>query len=145
MLVFVPGRILAWSGVARPASLGPLEIAGIVAGVAGGTLALWCVLTFALVGNGTPAPFDPPRKLVVRGPYRHVRNPMYLGAALALAGAAIVYRSLPVLGYLGLFVVATHTFVVWYEEPTLARLFGAQYEAYRAAVGRWLPKRWTGW
>jgi protein-S-isoprenylcysteine O-methyltransferase Ste14 len=145
VLVFVPGRILAWSGVARPASLGPLEIAGIVAGVAGGTLALWCVLTFALVGNGTPAPFDPPRKLVVRGPYRHVRNPMYLGAALALAGAAIVYRSLPVLGYLGLFVVATHTFVVWYEEPTLARLFGAQYEAYRAAVGRWLPKRWTGW
>jgi protein-S-isoprenylcysteine O-methyltransferase Ste14 len=110
-------------------------------GAVGGALALWCIVTFAVVGKGTPAPFDPPRKLVVRGPYRYVRNPMYIGAALALCGAAILYRSIPLLGYLFLFLIATHAFVVWYEEPTLARLFGDDYRAYRARVWRWLPRR----
>jgi protein-S-isoprenylcysteine O-methyltransferase Ste14 len=140
LLVVVPGRILEWSGLVRPAALGVLEVAGLVVGVAGGALAVWCVLTFALVGKGTPAPFDPPRKLVVEGPYRFVRNPMYLGAGLALGGAAIFYRSVPLLGYLGLFLIATHAFVVWHEEPTLGRLFGDRYQAYRATVRRWLPR-----
>jgi len=143
VLVFVPGRILASSGIVRPAGFGPLELAALVAGAAGGAIALWCVLTFALVGKGTPAPFDPPRTLVVRGPYRHVRNPMYLGAALALGGAALFYRSLPLLGYLGLFLLAAHAFVVWHEEPTLARLFGEDYRVYRATVRRWLPRMRT--
>jgi protein-S-isoprenylcysteine O-methyltransferase Ste14 len=110
-------------------------------GVAGGALALWCILTFALVGRGTPAPFDPPRKLVVRGPYRYVRNPMYIGAALALCGAALFYRSILLFGYAGVFLLAMHVFVVTYEEPTLVRLFGTEYEAYRARVGRWLTRR----
>ena len=109
-------------------------------GVAGGAVALWCVLTFALVGKGTPAPFDPPRHLVVAGPYRYVRNPMYLGAAFALAGAAIFYRSLALLGYVSLFLLTTHAFVVLYEEPTLRRLFGQEYRAYQARVRRWLPR-----
>jgi protein-S-isoprenylcysteine O-methyltransferase Ste14 len=134
----VPGRILERSGVVRPAELGAIEVAGLVVGAAGGALALWCILTFAFVGKGTPAPFDPPRQLVVRGPYRFVRNPMYLGAALAVCGAALFYRSIPLLAYAGLFLLATHLFVVGYEEPTLARTFGADYEAYRARVGRWL-------
>jgi protein-S-isoprenylcysteine O-methyltransferase Ste14 len=140
VLVFVPGQILTWSGIVRPARLGLLGSAGITVGAVGGALALWCVGTFALVGKGTPAPFDPPRKLVVQGPYRYVRNPMYIGAALALGGAAIFYRSLPLLGYVGLFLLATHAFVVWYEEPTLARLFGDDYQAYCARVRRWLPR-----
>ena len=140
LLVFVPGRILAWSGIVQPAELGLLESAGIVLGAAGGATALWCIVSFVLVGKGTPAPFDPPRKLVVQGPYRYVRNPMYLGAALALCGAATFYRSLPLLGYAGLFLIATHIFVVWYEEPTLAGLFGDDYRTYRAQVRRWLPR-----
>jgi protein-S-isoprenylcysteine O-methyltransferase Ste14 len=140
LLVFVPGRILERSAIVRPAQLGTVEYAGIAAGLAGGALALWCIVTFAVVGRGTPAPFDPPRRLVVQGPYRYVRNPMYLGAALALSGAAVFYRSAPLFGYAGLFLLATHLFVVWYEEPTLARLFGAEYEAYRARVGRWLMR-----
>ncbi len=115
-----------------------------VVGVAGGALALWSIVTFGLFGRGTPAPFDPPRKLVVQGPYRYVRNPMYIGAALALCGAALFYRSTALLGYAGLFLLSTHAFIVWYEEPTLARLFGAEYEAYRARVGRWLMRRPTG-
>ena len=140
LLIFVPGRILEVSGIVRPARLGPIECAGIAVGVVGGALALWCVMTFALVGRGTPAPFDPPRRLVVHGPYRYVRNPMYIGAALALAGAAICFRSIPLLVYVGVFLVATHLFVVWYEEPTLARLFGDQYATYCATVRRWLPR-----
>lgn len=140
LLVFVPGRILERSGIVRPAHLGGAEYAGIAVGIAGGALALWCIATFMIVGRGTPAPFDPPRKLVDRGPYRYVRNPMYLGAALALCGAAIFYRSAALFGYAGLFLLAAHVFVVWYEEPTLARLFGADYEAYRARVGRWLAR-----
>ncbi|MGB6384872.1 MAG: isoprenylcysteine carboxylmethyltransferase family protein [Terriglobales bacterium] len=143
LLVFVPGRILERSGIIRPAQLGAVEYAGIVVAVAGGALALWCILTFALVGRGTPAPFDPPRKLVVKCPYRYVRNPMYLGAALAICGAALFYRSTALFGYAGVFLLATHLFVVSYEEPTLTRLFGAEYEIYRARVGRWLARRST--
>jgi protein-S-isoprenylcysteine O-methyltransferase Ste14 len=144
LLVFVPGRILERSGIVRPAQLGAVEYAGIAVGVAGGALALWCIVTFVLVGRGTPAPFDPPRKLVVRGPYRFIRNPMYLGAALALCGAALFYRSTPLFGYAVVFLLATHVFVVWYEEPTLMGLFGAEYEAYQARVGRWVTRRSTG-
>jgi len=144
LLVFVPGRILERSGIVRPEHLGALEIAGIALGVAGGALALWCIGTFTFVGRGTPAPFDPPRKLVIRGPYRYARNPMYLGAALALSGAALFYRSAPLFGYAVVFLLVTHAFVVLYEEPTLTRLFGADYEAYRARVGRWLTLRSAG-
>ncbi len=140
LLVYLPGRILAGSGLARPAAIGLLEIAGILLGIAGGLLAVWCILTFALVGKGTPAPFDPPRRLVVSGPYRHLRNPMYLGAVLALLGAALFYRSGALLIYAAMFLLATHLFVVGYEEPTLRRLFGSEYVAYRARVRRWLPR-----
>ena len=137
VLVFLPGQVLAWSGIVRPAAIGPPQIAGMIVGAAGAALALWCVLTFAVVGKGTPAPFDPPRRLVIRGPYRFVRNPMYVGAGLALAGAALFYESLAVLGYTVLFFVVTHLFVVLYEEPTLRHSFGEEYEAYCARVRRW--------
>src|SRR5881296_2138186 len=128
LLVFLPGRVLEWSGVQRPATVGLTQLGGLVIAAVGAALALWCILTFAFVGKGTPAPFDPPRRLVVRGPYRYVRNPMYIGAGLALAGAALFYGSWPLLAYVGLFLIATQAFVVWYEEPTLMRLFGEQYQ-----------------
>ena len=137
VLVFLPGRVLSWSGMTAPAALGLPEVAGLVVGAAGAILALWCIGTFALVGRGTPAPFDPPRSLVVQGPYRRVRNPMYVGAGLALAGAALYYRSGPLAGYAALFLLATHLFMVSYEEPTLRRTFGQDYEAYCRRVGRW--------
>jgi protein-S-isoprenylcysteine O-methyltransferase Ste14 len=94
------------------------------------------VFTFVFIGKGTPAPFDPPRKLVVRGPYRFVRNPMYIGAGITLAGAALYYQSLPLLGYTGLFFLITHLFVVLYEELTVRRTFGEEYEAYFRRVSR---------
>jgi protein-S-isoprenylcysteine O-methyltransferase Ste14 len=140
LLVFVPGRILERSGIGAPTRLGLAQFVGMAVGAAGAALALSCIVTFATLGKGTPAPFDPPRKLVVQGPYRYVRNPMYIGAILALCGAAIAYRSVPLLSYAGLFLIASHGFVVWYEEPALARLFGDEYRAYRARVRRWLPR-----
>ena len=140
VLVFVPARVLEWSGVVRP-EIGTVQIVGIAAAVVGGTLAIWCVLTFALAGKGTPAPFDPPRRLVVRGPYRFVRNPMYIGAGLALAGASLFFESLALAGYTALFFIVTHLFVRYYEEPTLRRTFGEEYEVYCSGVGRWLPGR----
>lgn len=142
MLVFLPARVLAEAGVAAPVRWGAAQAAGGVAGTLGGLLALWCIFTFVFVGRGTPAPFDPPRRLVVRGPYRHVRNPMYLGAALALAGAALFYGSGALWAYTAVFLFVMHLFVVLHEEPALGRTFGDDYAAYRRQVRRWWP-RWS--
>lgn len=115
----------------------PLGVAALTAGV---PLALTCMALFAIRGKGTLAPFDPPRTFVAFGPYRAVRNPMYVGAGLALTGAAIFYQSWWLLGYVGTYFVITHLFVTVYEEPTLRRTFGEEYEAYCRRVGRWRPK-----
>jgi protein-S-isoprenylcysteine O-methyltransferase Ste14 len=140
LLIYLPGRVLSWSGIVRPAAIEVQQVAGMVTGAVGAAVALWCIFTFATIGRGTPAPFDPPRRLVIRGPYRFVRNPMYIGAGLALASAALFYESLPLLGYAGLFFLAAHVFVVGYEEPTLRRTFGQEYEAYCGQVRRWWPR-----
>lgn len=140
VLVFLPARLLEWSGVVFPEAPGALRLVGAAATLAGAALALWCVLAFAVVGRGTPAPFDPPRRLVTTGPYRSVRNPMYLGAGLALAGAATFYASAALFGFLVIFMAAAHAFIRLYEEPTLSRLFGAEYAAYCDRVDRWWPR-----
>lgn len=140
-LVFVPARLLERSGIVTPPAVGPAQVAGAAVAAVGGFVALWSVFTFAFLGRGTPAPFDPPRRLVVGGPYRYVRNPMYLGAVTALAGAALFYRSLPLLGYCTIFIIVVAGFVVAYEEPVLRRTFGPEYERYCRAVGRWWPAR----
>ncbi|MGI8906395.1 MAG: methyltransferase family protein [Candidatus Sumerlaeaceae bacterium] len=141
VLVFFPARLLSWSGAVRPQAIALPQIAGMVITAGGAAIALWCIGTFATLGNGTPAPFDPPRRLVIRGPYRIVRNPMYLGATFAMAGAALFYGSLPLLVYAAVFLLTTHLFVRFYEEPVLRRTFGAEYEVYSRRVGRWWPGR----
>jgi protein-S-isoprenylcysteine O-methyltransferase Ste14 len=98
------------------------------------------VAAFARFGRGTPAPFDPPRRLVVRGPYRFVRNPMYIGAGLALIGVAMFYRAPQMLVYVAAFWAITHAFILLYEERVLRRLFGREYDEYRRQVRRWLPR-----
>jgi protein-S-isoprenylcysteine O-methyltransferase Ste14 len=139
VLIYLPARFVSWSGLVRPERIEVQQIAGIIIGAAGSVIALWCIFTFALVGRGTPAPFDPPRRLVTRGPYRFVRNPMYIGAILALTGAALFYKSWALLAYVSSFFLATHLFVISYEEPTLGRSFGQEYKTYCAKVGRWCP------
>jgi protein-S-isoprenylcysteine O-methyltransferase Ste14 len=144
LLFFVPVRILEWSHITRPERMGGEQIAGAIIVMAGGALALWCIFTFVFVGKGTPAPFDPPRRLVIRGAYRFVRNPMYLGAGLAVAGAALFFGSWPLLAYAVLFGLITHLFVIVYEEPALTRAFGEDYAAYRRRVRRWVPSLGKG-
>lgn len=140
LLVYLPARLLSWSGFVRPEGFDVPQAAGMVVGAAGAALCLWCISTFAFAGKGTPLPLDPPRRLVVGGPYRFVRNPMYVGAALALAGAALFYESLSLAAYAALFLLATHLLVLFYEEPALRETFGPGYEAYRGRVGRWWPR-----
>jgi protein-S-isoprenylcysteine O-methyltransferase Ste14 len=139
LLIYLPTRVLSWSGIGRPTAIEGQQIMGMIIGSTGAVVALWCIFTFVWIGRGTPAPFDPPRRLVIRGPYRFVRNPMYIGAGLALAGAALFYESVPLLAYGGMFLLACHLFVVSYEEPALRRTFGAEYEAYCHRVRRWWP------
>ena len=144
LLLFLPARVLSWSGIVRPATIDGAQVAGMLVGASGAALALWCIVTFVVVGRGTPAPFDPPRRLVVAGPYRLVRNPMYLGAGLALAGAALFYGSWALLGYSVAFAFVMYLFVVAYEEPTLRATFGASYVEYCERVRRWWPGRSAG-
>ncbi len=139
LLIYLPSRVLAWAGIVRPPQIAAPQNLGMIVGGIGAALALWCIFTFATIGKGTPAPFDPPRKLVILGPYCFVRNPMYIGAALALAGAALFYKSPLLLAYTTAFLLACHLFVLTYEEPTLRRTFGADYEAYCQRVTRWWP------
>src|SRR6478672_4548056 len=127
--------------VVAPATSGAPQVAGMLTVTIGTAIALWCMFTFVFIGKGTPAPFDPPRNLVIRGPYRFVRNPMYIGAGLTLAGAALYYQSLSIFIYACLFFLITHLFVVLYEEPTLRRTFGDDYEDYLQRTRRWWPKR----
>jgi protein-S-isoprenylcysteine O-methyltransferase Ste14 len=140
VLVFLPARVSSHAGILQPPAIGARQLAGMIVAATGAVIALWCVGTFALVGRGTPAPFDPPRRLVVQGPYRVVRNPMYLGAGLALGGAALFYGSLALLAYAGGFCLAVHLFAVWFEEPTLRRTFGKEYDDYCQRVSRWWPR-----
>lgn len=139
-LVFVPAWVLSSAPMTRPASTGTPQVAGLVIAAVGSLLALWCILTFAFIGKGTPAIFDPPRRLVVRGPYRFVRNPMYIGAGLAVSGAALYYRSVALFAYAVGFWLVTHLFVIAFEEPTLLRTFQHDYDHYRRNVSRWWPR-----
>jgi len=141
VLVYLPARFLAWSGIVAPVTTRAPQVGGMIMVTIGTAIALWCVFTFVFIGKGTPAPFDPPRKLVIRGPYRFVRNPMYIGAGMTLAGMALFYESLSVFIYACLFFLITHLFVVLYEEPTLRRTFGDEYEAYFRRVRRWIPTK----
>lgn len=139
LLIYLPTSVLSRSGIAPTKRIDWPQILGMILGSAGAAVALCCVVTFVWIGKGTPAPFDPSRRLVTRGPYRFVRNPMYIGAGLALAGAALFYESAPLLVYGCIFLLASHLFVLWYEEPTLRRTFGSEYEAYCHRVRRWRP------
>jgi len=99
----------------------------------------WCVWVFAVVGRGTPGLWDAPRRFVAVGPYRWVRNPIYIAAAIVVSGEAWLFGSLAVLEYAAGLAVACHLFVIAYEEPHLAARFGEPYETYRRAVNRWIP------
>jgi protein-S-isoprenylcysteine O-methyltransferase Ste14 len=149
VVVVVPRWLLGGSdpGMGEARAVAALaRVAGAVVFLAGFSLFAWCVTLFARVGRGTLAPWDPTRHLVAVGPYRHVRNPMISGVATMLAGEAAYFRSPPIAAWCVLFVAINHAYFLLSEEPGLARRFGAEYDRYRSAVPRWIPRRrpWRG-
>jgi protein-S-isoprenylcysteine O-methyltransferase Ste14 len=101
----------------------------------------WCVRDFYVLGKGTLAPWDPPKRLVVLGLYRYSRNPMYVGVLCIVIGWALGFRSQSLAIYAASLLVLFHLRVVFFEEPFLARTHGAEWDRYKASVRRWLGRR----
>jgi len=139
LLGIVPWFLLHWSGEAMMPSLS-VWLIGLLPLLLGIGLYFWCAGEFTFRGHGTPAPIDAPKFLVREGPYRWVRNSMYLAVFSVVNGEAILFHSLLLVGYVLLVGVVVHLFVVFYEEPSLRRRFGESYETYLRAVPRWLPR-----
>jgi len=133
---FVPRWVAGNDAFENPRPLGWIVIA------LGVSIALACALEFAWRGIGTPAPFDPPRRLVITGLYRWVRNPMYVGLGVLLLGEAIAFPRITVtmLFMIAALWLATTIFIVTFEEPTLRSKFGDDYAAYCRNVRRWIPR-----
>ena len=139
--VYIPWRIVGSFDRALVVQ-SPLEaIAATAVIVIGAGVLLRCVWDFFARGRGTLAPLDPPRRLVVSGLYRYTRNPMYNGVLAVLLGEAWLFHSLVLLQYAAVMFVIFHTFIIFYEEPTLAAQFGESYDEYRATVPRWGARR----
>ena len=144
--VLMPGTAVVWiprmlaARDAGSADLGPWRWAGVPLMVAGAAVLLACIVDFARKGRGTLAPIDPPRKLVAVGLYRYVRNPMYVGVVTTLLGEALFFESRSIAIFAAAAWLVFHIFVVLYEEPHLAGAFGDEYERYRLAVPRWIPR-----
>jgi protein-S-isoprenylcysteine O-methyltransferase Ste14 len=135
--VWAPWQLLTRDG--HHATVAAWEAVPVIA--AGTALYAWCVWNFAGVGGGTPGLWDSPRRVVAAGPYRWVRNPIYLAALLIVGGEAWLFLSLPVLIYTAAMAFFFHLFVTCYEEPRLRRRFGATYSDYRSTVPRWIPRQ----
>jgi protein-S-isoprenylcysteine O-methyltransferase Ste14 len=132
--------VVPWLIAARdPWRAGGSGLGALVVGAGIGVLML-CVRDFLVVGRGTLAPWDAPRRLVIVGLYRYVRNPMYVGVLLIILGVALCTGSPLVLAYAAIVAAAFHLRVILYEEPTLARDFPGDWPAYAAKVSRWLPR-----
>jgi protein-S-isoprenylcysteine O-methyltransferase Ste14 len=134
----VPG-VIVWAGGAALAGWA-LVLPGALLIAVGLAFVAWTVGLFATEGEGTLAPWDPTRRLVIRGPYRYVRNPMIGGVLLILLGEAVLFVSPALLIWLATVLAVNAVYIPLVEEPGLRKRFGAEYDAYRAAVPRWLPR-----
>lgn len=133
----------SWLGFhVDPANIAAWRWLAVVPSVLGFTVALRCVWDFGWTGHGTPAPILPPTRLVVVGFYRYVRNPMYLGFFTGWAGLWVVFGRLSAeaIALTVVAIVGVNLFVMFYEEPRLRRVFGAEYEEYCRNVRRWVPR-----
>ncbi|MEO5325274.1 isoprenylcysteine carboxylmethyltransferase family protein [Mesorhizobium sp. CC13] len=148
--VLAPGVVaglVPWllvGGYSAPGAPGPLLAVGAVLVAAGLAVLLHAFARFALEGLGTPAPIAPTERLVVGGPYRYVRNPMYVAVLSIILGQAVIFWSASLAVYAAAVGMAFALFVRFYEEPVLARRYGRAYETYRRHVPGWLP-RLTPW
>lgn len=149
VVIVIPGSILFRVGESTsvPLTGGPtgllllLGSAFAVLGLILFALSLWL---FVQIGKGTLAPWNPTQKLVIRGLYRYVRNPMILGVLSLLLAEACLFSSGPLLGWAALFFIISHVYFLLKEEPDLVKRFGQEYLEYKNHVPRWLP-RWSPW
>ena len=145
LLVYLSGSIdIGWS-LPQPIFWLPV-ILGLALGLAGLGLMIWTGWLFWMEGKGTVLPLDPTKKLVVVGPYRYVRNPMYSGGFMVLFGEAILLGSIAVLVFAVMMPLAPLVYVPLKEERDLEKHFGKEYLVYKAHVPRWVPrlKPWKG-
>lgn len=149
VLIIIPSIIL-WSTNRTPysfqitSSTEPLFWVALVLIVSGMSLGVATARLFLKFGDGTPAPWDPPKKLVVRGPYKYVRNPMITSVLISLTAEAIYFQSWPLLIWMSVFFLANIIYFPLSEEKGLIARFGADYELYKINVPRWVP-RLTPW
>jgi protein-S-isoprenylcysteine O-methyltransferase Ste14 len=139
----IPWWLTGWQ-VRHPApswAWAPLRMVGVALLAAGTVVLVHAFARFVVEGVGTPVPIAPTQRLVVGGPYQYVRNPMYLAVTAVIVGQALALAQPGLLLYAAAVAGATAAFAHGYEEPTLRRWFGAQYEAYRRAVPAWWPHR----
>jgi protein-S-isoprenylcysteine O-methyltransferase Ste14 len=136
----VPWWLTRWRVHGPLAHWAPVRAAGLILLILGAIVLVQAFARFVAEGRGTPAPVAPTEYLVIGGMYRYVRNPMYLGVVAAVTGQGLALGQAVLLGYAAAVWVTVASFVRWYEEPTLARQFGGQYQAYRRAVPAWRPR-----
>ena len=139
IIVVIPAYILRATGTEGEG--GVLRLVGLVPLVLGIAILAWCFAGFIVEGEGTPAPYDPPHRLVTGRLYGWMRNPMYVAVITILLGEAMFYGSVALLLWAVVASIMFNFLVVLYEEPTLRRRFGAPYEAYLEHVPRWIPSR----
>ncbi len=144
--IVVPALILLGEGPHFGWGLGGVAAAlpvlvGLALIAAGLAMWIWTVRLFACVGKGTLAPWDPTRRLVVQGPYRHVRNPMISAVTAVLLGEAALLGSLGIAIWAAGFAAVNTAWFVLGEEPGLERRFGEEYREYKSDVPRWVPRR----
>lgn len=149
LTIFIPGTIVlgipyfivTWGSAPVLRGWGAPQIAGVILAAFGAVILLHSIGLFASDGRGTLAPFDPPKRLVIKGFYRYMRNPMYGAVLMILCGEALYFESLILPVYAGVWFVFINLIVLGYEEPKLHDDFGEAYDHYCRAVHRWLPSR----
>jgi len=145
VLVFIPVAILLATQDSKfaPELASPTQIwfwLALLAAIIGLALSAWAATLFMKFGKGTPAPWDPPKRLVIQGPYRYIRNPMITGALLMLLAEAILFQSLPIAIWMTVFFIGNAIYFPLIEEKGLEKRFGDEYRNYKANVPRWLPR-----
>ncbi|MDP2137438.1 MAG: isoprenylcysteine carboxylmethyltransferase family protein [Candidatus Didemnitutus sp.] len=146
--LLVPGFVVGWmplywleSQLAWPDELGPYHLIGLALGLLGFAAYLHCLGHFMVRGQGTPAPIDPPKKLMRRGLFAWVRNPFYLSVLAMVAAEGIFLLSWHIAIYWVVLASVFQLFVVLYEEQEMSLRYGAMYDDYKQAVPRWFPRR----
>lgn len=137
VLVIVP----LWIEKNRTIHTGYYFLFGSILILSGLMIMAFCITSFIRIGKGTLAPWSPTKKLVIKGLYRYVRNPMILGVLIVLLGEALIIRSENILIWAGSFFIINTIYFIIYEEPNLEKRFGTEYREYKKHVSMWIPRR----